>query len=135
MTLKMLKVRVRLRPIEDGSAVAELVNRDDLINSLQQAINHEIHQEEPPPIKPYDPEEPQYSDAPPPPTSKDFEHLKAGFSDEERRRLRSVSRVPREITIPAKAVENDFAEDVIRGELTKLFPVCARVGIQVVIEP
>jgi len=131
----MFEVRVRLRPIEDGNAVAELVNRDDLIDSLQRAIAHEIHQEKPPPIKPYDPEEPQYSDAPPPPTSRDFERLKAEFSDEEQRRLWSVGRVPREITIPAKAVENDFAKDVIRGELTKLFPVCARVSIQVVIEP
>jgi len=83
----MFEVRVRLRPIEDGNAVAELVNRDDLIDSLQQAIAHEIHQEKPPPIKPYDPEEPQYSDAPPPPTSRDFEHLKAEFSDEEQRRF------------------------------------------------
>jgi hypothetical protein len=131
----MFKARVRLRPIEDGSAVAELVNRDELIDSLQHAIAHELHQENPPPMKPYDPGEPQYSAAPPPPTSKDLEHLMAEFSEEERRHLRSVGRIPLEITIPAGAVKNDFTKDVIRSELIKLFPVCVQAGITVVIEP
>lgn len=68
------------------------------------------------------------------PTSKDFEHLRSEFPEKERRQLRSVGSVPREILIPAKAVANDFVREVIMSELTRLFPVCAGVGIKVDID-
>lgn len=120
-----MDVHVRLRNNDDGSAVAELVNRDDLIAALQQAIAGGIHQEQP-----YAPDEPANSDEqeggtlPKP----------ASFSDEERTWLRLPARVPREIQIPAGAVTTGFTEDVIKVEMFKLLPGCRQLGVQIVID-
>ena len=130
----MVDVRVHVRSNEDGSAVAELVNRDDLIAILQRTSARDIQEEKPPPIKPYDPTETDYSDNPPPPTSKDFEYLRADYSDDERVRLRTAGRIPREITIPAKAMEYELAEDVVRRELAQALPVSVRDDVKIVIE-
>jgi hypothetical protein len=132
-----MDLHVRLRNNEDGSAVAELVNRDDLIAPLQQAIAGGIHQEHGPAFKPYGPDEPENSDEPeeggklPKP---EVEHLKGDLSDEERTRLRLPARVPREIPIPAGAVTTGFTEDVIKVELFKLLPECRQLGVQIVID-
>ncbi len=99
----MVEVRVCIRSNDDGSAVVELVDRDDLITIVQQTIAREIQENKPPPINTYDPTESDYSHNLPPQTLKDIEHLRADYSNDERVRLRGAGRVPREITIPAKA--------------------------------
>jgi hypothetical protein len=129
----MLKVFVCLRRSTDGSMVAELVNRDDLIHLLQQVNAHAIHQEHGAQFEPYDPEEPEYSGNPPQERKVDVGYLKADYSNEERRRLRSGGRVPREVPIPVGAVKAGFTEDVIRRELIKLLPECRRLDIRVII--
>ncbi len=137
-----MDLQVRLRSNEDGSAVAELVNRDDLIDFLQQAAAREIHQDEGPLVKSYDPAEPEYTGAPPEtlniagvsaPKPPSVEHLKAEFSDDERRKLRRWGRVPREILIPAGAIKKDFTAEVIMGELFKVLPEHRTLDIQIVI--
>ena len=130
-----MNLHVRLRSNKDGSEVAELVNRSELITLLQQTIARGIHQEHCGAYKPYDPDEPQYSDKPHLPTSKEFEHLKAEFSDDERMRVRSPGRVPREVKIPAGTVNTGFTDDVIKGELLKLLPEFRQLNIRIVIDP
>jgi hypothetical protein len=111
-----------------SGSIAELINRDDLIAALQQEIARKIQQENGPAFKPYDPEEPEYSDKP------EFEHLKAESSEVERMRLRSPGCVPRDVPIPHGAMTTGLAEDVIKVELFKLLPECKRLGITVIID-
>ena len=55
----MLDVHVRLRQNPDGSAVAELIDRDGLLAAMQQGIAGGTHEDKGPPVKPYDPNEPR----------------------------------------------------------------------------
>jgi hypothetical protein len=136
----MFDVHVRIRPIPNGSAMAELVNRDDLIDFLRQAAARGIHQDKGPPVEPYDPAEPEYSDAPADtlniagvsvPKPPKVEHLKAEFSEDERRQVRRGGRVPQQILIPADAIKTGLTEDVIKVELFKLLPECCQLNMRI----